>query len=166
MEEGVQSWNHQMTVLFPALKVVLYPVVEPVEAQVVVAPLHMIVAAVGFAAGLRTVTYPVVVQVGEEAFAGAWASDSVQAEVGALEAQYLVHQEAEEVNHLASVLTRLEGLIPEVQVVAVFVEAAVDLVFLEVEAHEAVVLLQEVLEGRPEEVALGEVAHLVPWDHT
>lgn len=164
MEEGVQSWNHQMTVLFPALKVVLYPVVE-LEAQVVVVPLH-IVAAVGFAAGLRTVTYPVVVQVGEEAFAGAWASDSVQAEVGALEAQYLVHQEAEEVNHLASVLTRLEGLIPEVQVVAVFVEAAVDLVFLEVEAHEVAVLLQEVLEGRPEEVALGEVAHLVPWDHT
>ena len=164
MEEGVQSWNHQMTVLFPALKVVLYPVVELVEAQVVVVPLH-IVAAVGFAAGLRTVTYPVVVQVGE-AFAGAWASDSVQAEVGALEAQYLVHQEAEEVNHLASVLTRLEGLIPEVQVVAVFVEVAVDLVFLEVEAHEVAVLLQEVLEGRPEEVVLVVVAHLVPWDHT
>ena len=131
-----------------------------------VAPLHMIVAAVGFAAGLHTVTYPVVVQVGEAAFAGAWASDFVQAEVEDLVVQYLAHPEVEEVNHLASVLTCLEELIPADQVVVVFVEAAVHLEFLEVEAHAMVVLPQAVLGDRPEEAALVEVAQLVPLDHT
>ena len=77
-----------------------------------------------------------------------------------------MHLEAEEVNHLASALTCQEGLIPAVQVVAVFVEAVVDPVFLEVEAHEVVALLQEVLEGRPEVVVPVEVAHLVPLGHT